>query len=71
MGWATIVVAYPLLQALGTSGFVWLATGGLLYTVGIIFYVLDDRLTHGHGIWHLFVIAGSAAHYFTILYYVL
>lgn len=71
MGWVALVAVAPLLQALGTAGFAWLAAGGLFYTVGIIFYALDARLPHAHGIWHLFVIAGSAAHYIAILRYVL
>jgi hemolysin III len=71
MGWAALAALFPLLEALGWAGFAWLAGGGLLYTVGIIFYALDARLRHAHGIWHLFVIAGSAAHYVAILYYVL
>lgn len=71
MGWVALVAVVPLLQALGTAGFAWLAAGGLFYTVGIIFYALDARLPHAHGIWHLFVIAGSAAHYVAILRYVL
>lgn len=52
------------------AGFWWLLAGGLFYTVGIIFYVLDKRLKHAHGIWHLFVLAGSVCHYFTVLFYV-
>ena len=71
MGWAALAALGPLQDALGTIGFAWLVAGGVLYTVGIIFYVLDARLKHAHGIWHLFVIAGSAAHYVAILCYVL
>jgi hemolysin III len=71
MGWAAIAAVVPLARALGMAGFSWLAAGGVLYTVGIVFYVLDARLRHAHGIWHLFVIAGSAAHYVAILLYVL
>lgn len=71
MGWVALVALVPLLRALGPDGFAWVAAGGLLYTVGIVFYALDTRLTHGHGIWHLFVLAGSAAHYVAILHYVL
>lgn len=71
MGWVALVALVPLLHALGPIGFAWVAAGGLLYTVGIVFYALDTRLTHSHGIWHLFVIAGSAAHYVAILHYVL
>jgi hemolysin III len=71
MGWVVVVAMVPLLQALGTAGFAWLAVGGVFYTTGIIFFALDTRLRHAHGIWHLFVLAGSAAHYFAILFYVL
>ena len=71
MGWAVLVALVPLLEALGTDGFIWVAAGGLLYTVGIVFYALDTRLKHAHGIWHLFVLAGSTAQYFAILFYVL
>lgn len=71
MGWAVLVATGPLLDALGTAGFAWLAAGGLLYSVGIVFFVLDARVRHFHGIWHLFVIAGSLMHYIAILGYVL
>lgn len=71
MGWAALVALIPLKETLGATGFGWVAAGGLFYTVGIIFYALDTRIAHGHGIWHLFVLAGSAAHYFAILRYVL
>lgn len=71
MGWAALAALVPLRAALGASGFAWLAAGGVVYTLGIVFYVLDTRLRHAHGIWHLFVIGGSAIHYFTVLFYVL
>jgi len=71
MGWIVLVAVKPLLAALGPAGFSWLATGGVLYTVGIIFFALDSRLRHAHGIWHLFVIAGSLLHFVAILFYVL
>ena len=71
MGWLALVALVPLVQALGLSGFAWVAAGGLFYTIGIVFYMLDTRLSHAHGIWHLFLIAGSAAHYVAILHYVL
>ena len=71
MGWAALVALVPLVHALGPAGFAWVAAGGLFYTIGIVFYALDTRLTHAHGLWHLFVIGGSAAHYVAILLYVL
>jgi hemolysin III len=70
MGWICLIALKPLLQALPMAGFWWLLAGGLFYTVGIIFYVLDKKLRHAHGIWHLFVLAGSVCHYFTVLLYV-
>lgn len=71
MGWASLVALVELFHALGPGGFAWLVAGGVLYTIGIAFYVMGDRLRHAHGIWHLFVLGGSAAHYIAILRYVL
>ena len=70
MGWLSVIAVKPLLAALTPAGFAWLAAGGLFYTGGIIFYALDEKLRHGHGIWHMFVLAGSASHYLAILLYV-
>ncbi len=70
MGWLSVIAIKPLLAALTPAGFAWLAAGGLFYTGGIIFYALDEKLRHGHGIWHLFVLAGSISHYLAILLYV-
>ena len=70
MGWLSVIAVKPLIAALTPAGFAWLAAGGLFYTGGIIFYALDEKLRHGHGIWHLFVLAGSASHYLAILLYV-
>ncbi|HFD81668.1 MAG TPA: hemolysin III family protein [Gammaproteobacteria bacterium] len=71
MGWLIVVAMYPLVQALPRGGLVLLVLGGLFYTGGILFYVLDERLRHAHGIWHLFVLAGSVSHYLAVLIYVL
>ena len=71
MGWAALAALGPLWRELGPDGFAWVAAGGIFYTVGIIFYALDTRLAHAHGIWHLFVVAGSACHFVAILFYVL
>jgi hemolysin III len=70
MGWLSVIAIKPLIATLTPAGFAWLAAGGLFYTGGIIFYALDAKLRHGHGIWHLFVLAGSASHYLAILLYV-
>ena len=71
MGWIVLVAVKPLLVALGREGFAWLASGGVLYTIGIIFFAYDSRFRHWHGIWHLFVIAGSLLHFVAIWRYVL
>ncbi len=71
MGWIVLVAVQPLMAALGTAGFTWLALGGVMYTVGIIFFAYDTRFRHWHGIWHLFVIAGSLLHFVAIMWYVL
>lgn len=70
MGWLALIALGPLIRALPVGGLVGLLAGGISYTVGIIFYALDERMRHAHGIWHIFVLAGSAFHFFTILYYV-
>ena len=70
MGWVIVVAVRPPLDHLAIAGFVWLALGGALYTVGIVFYAFDSRFRHWHGIWHLFVIGGSLAHYLAIALYV-
>ncbi len=70
MGWLALIALHSLLQALPLAGVVWLVVGGLFFTVGIVFYAADSRLRHAHGIWHVFVLAGSASHYLAILFYV-
>ena len=71
MGWIVLVAVRPLFAALGGAGFAWLLAGGICYTVGIIFFVFDDRFRHWHGIWHIFVMVGSLLHFIAILFYVL
>lgn len=72
MGWMVVLDFSALKAALPTAGLYWLTFGGLAYTAGIVFYVLDDqqRLRHAHGIWHLFVLAGSIAHFIAVIGYV-
>ncbi|MBE9515564.1 MAG: hemolysin III family protein [Proteobacteria bacterium] len=69
MGWLVLVVMYPLSQSLPTGGIALLIIGGVFYTGGIGFYVTDKKLRHGHGIWHLFVLAGSIIHYMAVVLY--
>lgn len=70
MGWLAMIAINPIIAALTPAGFAWLAAGGIIYTGGVVFYALDAKLRHGHGIWHLFVLAASATHYGAILLYV-
>jgi hemolysin III len=70
MGWMALMAAVPLYERMSSAGLAWLVAGGLFYTVGIAFYVTDHKLRHGHGIWHLCVLAGSACHYMAVLFHV-
>ena len=72
MGWACAFDFDSLKNALSSAGLDWLVWGGLAYTIGIVFYVLDKmkKLTHAHGIWHFFVLAGSVCHFISIIAYV-
>jgi len=69
MGWLCLFALDPLLAALPPEGFRWLLAGGIFYTSGIMFFILDHWYPWSHGIWHLFALAGSVSHYFTILLY--
>ena len=68
MGWLGLIALYPLFQALPTEGLLWLIAGGLLYSVGVVFYV-GQKITFNHFIWHLFVNAGALCHFLAIYYY--
>jgi hemolysin III len=71
MGWLILVAMKPLVQVLDKGALVLLVLGGVFYTSGIVFYVIDERMKHAHGIWHLFVLAGSISHYLAVLLYIL
>ncbi len=70
MGWMILLALDPLLETLPLAGFWWLLAGGIFYTSGIVFFALDRRYPWMHGVWHLFVLAGSASHFVAILFYV-
>lgn len=70
MGWLIIIAIQPLYIALSPGGFWLLAAGGLCYTGGIVFFILDEKMRHAHGIWHLFVLAGSLCQYLCVLLFV-
>jgi hemolysin III len=67
MGWLALIVIKPLFVRLNTVSLVFLLVGGLCYTFGTVFY-LWRKLKFHHAIWHLFVLAGSICHFFTILF---
>ena len=70
MGWLGAAALVPLSETLGAEGMAWLAAGGVLYSIGVLFYMNDRRWRHAHGIWHLFVMGGSASHFVTVMYFV-
>ena len=72
MGWLVVLDFAALESVMPMAGVSWLIAGGLAYTTGIVFYFLDDKnlLKHAHGIWHMFVLAGSLCHFITIIVYV-
>ncbi len=72
MGWVCTINYSELQAALPIAGMIWLTAGGIFYTTGIVFYVLDGlkKLRHAHGIWHLFVLSGSICHFISIAAYV-
>jgi len=67
MGWFCVFVLDSFVSALSEASLSWLIAGGIFYTSGVIFFVLDHWYPRCHGVWHLFVIAGSTCHYFSIL----
>ena len=70
MGWLALVAVRPLVEALPAAGTAWLVAGGIIYSVGIYFFINDERIRHGHGIWHLFVLAGSLCQFVSVARYV-
>ena len=69
MGWLIVIAADPMYARLPAPGTALLAAGGVAYTAGVAFFVTDARLRYGHFVWHLFVMAGTACHYFAVLWY--
>lgn len=73
MGWVALVAIYPLLQAMPIAALLWLVGGGVLYTIGAVIYALkrpNGRWLGFHEIFHLFVIAGSACHFWLMFHYI-
>ncbi|HAU67502.1 MAG: hemolysin III family protein [Arenicella sp.] len=66
MGWSCMLAMDSIVAGMSPIAFDLLVTGGVLYTLGVIFYVLDNWYSWCHEVWHVFVLGGSAAHYFTM-----
>ncbi len=69
MGWLCVIALHRMIATISPAGLIWLFTGGVLYTGGLIFYGWK-KLPYNHAVWHLFVLGGSICHYFAILLHV-
>jgi hemolysin III len=69
MGWMAVAAAVPLYERMSAGGLAWLLVGGLAYTAGAVVFLFDSRVRFAHFVWHLFVLAGSACHFFAALWH--
>src|SRR5690606_8609444 len=69
MGWLVAIAVDPVLEHVPAGGLWLLLAGGLAYTGGVLFFVFDSRWRYSHFVWHLFVLAGTACHFFAALWY--
>ena len=69
MGWLAVLVAEPLYNILPAWGLFWLIGGGVMYSVGVLFFAFDHRVRYNHFIWHLFVMAGTSCHVMAVMGY--
>ncbi|MDM0032917.1 hemolysin III family protein [Variovorax sp. J22P271] len=69
MGWMAVAAAVPLYERMSSSGLAWLVAGGLAYTAGAVVFLFDNKVRFAHFVWHLFVLAGSACHFFAVLWH--
>lgn len=70
MGWMAVIAILPIAHVAGWGAIGWLFIGGLCYTGGVVFF-LRDNMPYNHALWHLFVLAGTAAHCYAVMQYVL
>jgi hemolysin III len=71
MGWLAVLAAKPIYESLPSWGLFWLLAGGVMYSVGVLFFAYDHRVRYNHFIWHLFVLAGTSCHVVAVLGYAL
>jgi hemolysin III len=69
MGWLVLIAAVPLVERVALPGVALLVAGGLAYTAGVVFFMLDSRLRYAHAVWHSFVVVGTGCHFFAVLRY--
>ena len=69
MGWLVLIAALPFVEHIPVYGVKLLFSGGLAYSIGVIFFILDSRIKYGHTIWHGFVVVGSSCHFIAVLNY--
>ncbi len=69
MGWLVLIAAKTLLVNVPAAGLLWILAGGIAYTLGVVLFVLDERVRFAHFLWHLFVVAGTACHFVAVLRY--
>ena len=71
LGWCVVFAMSPLVKALPIAGIIWLVTGGVLYTSGVVFFALGRKVKYLHPIWHLFVLFGAMTQFVSVYFYVL
>ncbi|MFT3805249.1 MAG: hemolysin III family protein [Burkholderiaceae bacterium] len=69
MGWVALVAIVPMVQRIEAGGLALLVGGGVSYTLGALFFLLDNRVRYAHFVWHLFVMGGSFCHFLAALWY--
>jgi hemolysin III len=68
-GWLVLVAAQPVIDKLSTQGLALVLGGGLAYTAGMLFFLIDERVRYAHLVWHLFVLIGSACHFAAVWWF--
>ena len=71
MGWCAVIAIVPIWEVFHPVGFWLTVAGGIVYTIGAIFYAFGRKVKYIHSVWHLFVLCGSILHFFAILFYVI
>ena len=69
MGWMILVAAGPLVERVPWAGLELLIGGGIAYTLGVVFFLIDNRVRYAHAVWHAFVVIGTGCHFFAVLGY--